>query len=236
MAHIFARTIGGNALTAYWYHFAIMFEALFILTVLDAGSRVGRFLLQDLLGHVWKPMARTSWYPSVLISSLLIVAAWGYFLYQGVMDPLGGINSLWPLFGIANQLLAVVALCIATSILIKMNKARFAWITILPMLWLVMATQTAGYQKIFHSDPRIGFLAEANRLSDSIETGTIPASQIATVQRQIFNNRLDDAVTGLFALMVLVILFDCAREWLAILSKRKAPVLCEAEYRATVFD
>jgi len=236
MAQIFAKTLGGNALTAYWYHFAIMFEALFILTVLDAGSRVGRFLLQDLLGHIWKPMARTSWYPSVLFSSLVIVSAWGYFLYQGVMDPLGGINSLWPLFGIANQLLAVVALCVATSILIKMNKVRYAWITLVPMLWLVLATQTAGYQKIFHSDPRIGFLAEASRLSQTIEDGKVPPAQIATVQRQIFNNRLDAAVTGLFAVMVLVILIDCAREWLAILSRRKLPVLCEAEYRATAYD
>jgi carbon starvation protein len=236
MAQIFARTLGGNTFTAIWYHFAIMFEALFILTVLDAGSRVGRFLLQDLLGHVWKPLARTSWYPSVILTSGLIVAAWGYFLYQGVMDPLGGINSLWPLFGIANQLLAVVALCIATSILIKMNKARFAWVTILPMLWLVMATQTAAYQKIFHSDPRIGFLAEASRLGDLVADGKVPAGQIATIHRQIFNNRLDAAVTAIFALMVLVILTACARQWLAILSRRKIPVLCEAEYQLTAYE
>jgi carbon starvation protein len=236
MAHIFARTLGGSAFTAIWYHFAIMFEALFILTVLDAGSRVGRFLLQDLLGHAWKPLARTGWYPGVILTSLLMVGGWGYFLYQGVTDPLGGINSLWPLFGIANQLLAVVALCVATSILIKMNKARYCWVTILPMLWLVLATQTAGYQKIFHSDPRIGFLAEANRLSGLIAEGKVPVDQITTVHRQIFNNRLDAAVTGLFAVMVLVILVDCAREWLAILSRRKVPVLCEAEYRMTAYD
>jgi len=235
MAHIFSRTLGGHAFTAIWYHFAIMFEALFILTVLDAGSRVGRFLLQDLLGHIWKPLGRTSWYPSVILTSLLIVAAWGYFLYQGVMDPLGGINSLWPLFGIANQLLAVVALCIATSILIKMNKARYVWVTILPMIWLVLATQTAGYQKVFHSDPRIGFLAEAGRLETMIAEGSVPAGQIATVQRQIFNNRLDAAVTGLFAVMILVILVDCARQWIAILSRRQLPVLCEAEYQRTAF-
>jgi len=236
MAHIFARTLGGNAFTAIWYHFAIMFEALFILTVLDAGSRVGRFLLQDLLGHVWKPLARTSWYPSVILTSILIVSAWGYFLYQGVMDPLGGINSLWPLFGIANQLLAVVALCIATSILIKMNKARYAWVTILPMLWLVMATQTAAYQKIFHTDPRIGFLAEANRLDDLISAGKVPPAQIATVHRQIFNSRLDATITAVFAVMVLVILAACAKEWLAILGRRKVPVLCEAEYTVTAID
>jgi carbon starvation protein len=236
MAHIFARTLGGSTFTAIWYHFAIMFEALFILTVLDAGSRVGRFLLQDLLAHIWKPLGRTSWYPSVILTSLLIVAGWGYFLYQGVMDPLGGINSLWPLFGIANQLLSVVALCVATSILIKMKKTRYAWVTILPMLWLVLATQTASYQKIFHSDPHIGFLAEASRLNSLIADGQIPAPQIATIQRQIFNNRLDAAVTGLFAIMVLIILIDCARQWLAILSRRKVPVLCEAEYRLTTYD
>ncbi len=236
MAHIFSRTLGGHTFTAIWYHFAIMFEALFILTVLDAGSRVGRFLLQDLLGHVWKPLGRTSWYPSVILTSFLIVAGWGYFLYQGVMDPLGGINSLWPLFGIANQLLAVVALCVATSILIKMKKARYCWVTILPMLWLVLVTLTAGYQKIFHSDPRIGFLSEAGRLENRIAAGMVSPEQIVTVQRQIFNNRLDAFVTGLFLAMVLVILIDCARNWLAILSRRKVPVLCEAEYQPTTYD
>jgi carbon starvation protein len=235
MAQIFARTLSGSAFTAIWYHFAIMFEALFILTVLDAGSRVGRFLLQDLLGHIWKPLARTSWYPGVIFTSLLIVGGWGYFLYQGVMDPLGGINSLWPLFGIANQLLSVVALCVATSILIKMNKARYAWVTILPMIWLVMATQTAGYQKIFHPDPRIGFWAEAERLSGMLSSGAVPVEKIAIVERQIFNNRLDAVVTGLFAVMVLVILIDCARQWFAILSHRKVPVLHEAEYQQTAY-
>jgi carbon starvation protein len=213
-----------------------MFEALFILTVLDAGSRVGRFLLQDLLGHIWKPLGRTSWYPSVILTSFLIVAGWGYFLYQGVMDPLGGINSLWPLFGIANQLLAVVALCVATSILIKMKKAGYCWVTILPMLWLVLVTLTAGYQKIFHADPRIGFISEAGRLENRIAAGNVLPEQIVAIQRQIFNNRLDAFVTGLFLAMVLVILIDCARNWLAILSRRKVPVLCEAEYRPTTYD
>jgi carbon starvation protein len=233
MAHIFATTLGGQRLMAIWYHFAIMFEALFILTLLDAGSRVGRFMLQDLLGHFWAPLGRTSWYPGVLLSGALIVSAWGYFLYQGVMDPLGGINSLWPLFGIANQLLAAVALCVATTILIKMNKARYAWVTGIPMLWLVIVTQTAGYQKIFDSNPRIGFLAEADRLSGLLAAGKVPASQVDATGRLIFNNRLDAAVTALLAIMVLVILLDSLREWWAILTTRKTPVLREAEYVVT---
>ena len=230
IAHIFSGTLGGKGLMAIWYHFAIMFEALFILTVLDAGSRVGRFLIQDLLGHFWKPLGRTSWYPSVILASALMVGAWGYFLYQGVMDPLGGINSLWPLFGIANQLLAVVALSVGTTILIKMNKARFAWVTLIPMVWLVLATQTAGYQKMFHPQPRIGFLAEANRLSGLLASGQVAAGQVAATERLIFNNRLDAAVTALFAVLVLLIVLASVREWIAILRRRKVPLLQESEY------
>jgi carbon starvation protein len=230
IAHIFSGTLGGKGLMAIWYHFAIMFEALFILTVLDAGSRVGRFLIQDLLGIFWKPLGRTSWYPSVILASALMVGAWGYFLYQGVMDPLGGINSLWPLFGIANQLLAVVALSVGTTILIKMNKARFAWVTLVPMVWLVLATQTAGYQKMFHPQPRIGFLAEANRLSGLLASGQVAAGQVAATERLIFNNRLDAAVTALFAVLVLLIVLASIREWIAILLKRKVALLQESEY------
>jgi carbon starvation protein len=230
IAHIFAGTLGGSRLMAIWYHFAIMFEALFILTVLDAGSRVGRFMLQDLMGQFCKPLGRTGWYPSVFISGSLIVAGWGYFLYQGVMDPLGGINSLWPLFGIANQLLAAVALCVATTILIKMQKLRYAWVTIGPMVWLVLATQTASYQKMFHPDPRIGFLAEADRLGGLLTEGRIPVEKIAATERLIFNNRLDAMVTAMLAILVLVILVDSVRVWLAIIRKRRAPPLNESEY------
>jgi carbon starvation protein len=229
MAAIMGGVISGPGL-ALWYHFAIMFEALFILTTVDAGTRVGRFMLQELGGHAWEPMGRTSWYPSIILSSALVVAGWGYFLYQGVVDPLGGINSLWPLFGIANQLLAAVALCVATSILIKMNKARYAWVTILPMVWVVVVTQTGAYQKLFHPNPRIGFMADARRLTEMIHAGKVGPESLASVERLIFNNRLDAAVTALLAFLVLVILADSAREWIGILRGRKKPSLHEAEY------
>src|SRR3989449_7980141 len=175
MAQIFSSTIGGPRLLSIWYHFAIMFEALFILTVLDAGTRVGRFMIQESAGPVWKPFARSRWTPGILFSSGLIVAAWGYFLYQGVVDPLGGIHSLWPLFGISNQLLAAVALVVATTILLKMGRTRWIWVTLLPMTWLVIITMTASYQKIFDANPRIGFLAYANALAAQVAAGKIPA-------------------------------------------------------------
>src|SRR5438477_7683628 len=210
MAHIFSHSIGGEALMAIWYHFAIMFEALFILTVLDAGTRVGRFMVQDALGHVWKPFGRTSWYPSILMNSALIVAAWGYFLWQGVKDPLGGINSLWPLFGISNQLLATVALCVATTIIIKMHKARYASVTLLPLVWLVSVTFTASLHKMFDANPRIGFLSHARQLA---ATGGNA--------RLIFNDRLDAFVTGILIIMVAMILLESMLEWIRILSGRK---------------
>jgi carbon starvation protein len=228
MAHIFSNLLGAERLMAIWYHFAIMFEALFILTVLDAGTRVGRFMLQDLLGHFWKPLGRTGWYPSIVLTSALIVGAWGYFLYQGVVDPLGGINSLWPLFGISNQLLATIALCVGTTVLIKMNKTRFIWVTLTPLVWLVLVTMTASVQKIWHPDPRLGFLAHARQLSDQITTGVIPAEKLAETQRLIFNDRLDAVVTGVFAVLVLMILVESGRHWYLYVLGRRAPELKEA--------
>jgi carbon starvation protein len=222
MAHIFSNSLGGQAVMALWYHFALMFEALFILTVLDAGTRVGRFMVQDALGHLWKPLARTSWYPSVLATSGLIVAAWGYFLWQGVRDPLGGINSLWPLFGIANQLLATVALCVATTILIKMHRAKFMLVTLAPLIWLVVVTFAASWHKIFDPDPRIGFLAQARKLA--VSGGSA---------RLIFNNRLDAIVTGALIVMVGIILIESLRQWCGILSGRKEAQTKESPFVLT---
>lgn len=210
MAHIFSRSLGGETLMALWYHFAIMFEALFILTILDAGTRVARFMVQDALGHVYKPLGRTSWYPSILGTSALIVGAWGYFLWQGVKDPLGGINSLWPLFGIANQLLATVALCVATTIIIKMHRAKYAAVTLVPLAWLVAVTFTASWYKMFDANPRVGFLAQARVLAAGPATGA--------TARLIFNNRLDAAVTGVLVVMVTLVLVESVRQWWGILS------------------
>jgi carbon starvation protein len=233
MAQIFSSTIGGDRLLSIWYHFAIMFEALFILTVLDAGTRVGRFMIQELGGRVWKPMGRMNWMPGILISSVLIVGAWGYFLYQGVIDPLGGINSLWPLFGISNQLLAAVALVVATTILLKMGRLKWIWVTLLPMAWLVIITMTASYQKIFSANARIGFLSQANAMAAQLAAGKIAAAKLTDTQRLIFNLRLDAVVTAVLAAMILVLLVEALGQWYAILSRGKEPVLQETPYVAT---
>jgi len=227
MAHIFSHSLGGQAVMALWYHFAIMFEALFILTVLDAGTRVGRFMVQDALGHVWEPLGRTSWYPSILSTSALIVAAWGYFLWQGVKDPLGGINSLWPLFGISNQLLATVALCVATTIVIKMGKARYAPVTLVPLVWLVSVTFTASYHKVFDPNPRIGFLAHTQLVATGAATNANA--------RLIFNDRLDALVTGVLIMMVALILLESTLEWMRVLTGRKQARVQEAPFVTTRF-
>jgi carbon starvation protein len=233
MAQIFSGTIGGPRLLSIWYHFAIMFEALFILTVLDAGTRVGRFMVQELGGKIWKPFGRTGWMPGILLSSGLIVAAWGYFLYQGVLDPLGGVDLLWPIFGIANQLLAAVALVVATTILLKMGRVKWIWVTLVPTAWLVAVTMTASFQKVFSPNPAIGLLSNAAGLSAKLTGGLVPAAKIAETQRLIFNRRLDAAVTAALALMILVLIIEAIVQWYQILARRTQPVLHESPYIAT---
>jgi carbon starvation protein len=207
MASIFASAFG-KGLLALWYHFAIMFEALFILTTLDAGTRVGRFMLQDILGNFNKKLGETSYMPSVIFTSALVVAGWGYFLYIGVIDPNGGVNILWPLFGIANQMLAAIALCVATSIIVKSGKARYAWVTALPLTWLVIITTSAAYEKIFSTDLRIGFFAAANDLSAKLSSGMLSAEKAAVAPQLIFNQHLDAYLTMFFVVVLWVVIVD----------------------------
>jgi len=269
MASIFSNAVGGRWLDL-WYHFAIMFEALFILTTIDAGTRVGRYLLQDLLGHVWKPLGDTRSLGANFFASILLVSAWGYFLIQGVRDPLGGINSLWPLFGIANQMLAAIALCLATTVILKMSlgapisrSARidkqqradqeigapkrspwFALVTLLPLVWLLAVTFTAGVQKIWHPDPRIGFLAQTKTLTEQLSTlnetltaaqaggdaKSIAAAKLALQTNRIlhFNNLLDAGVAGAFLGLVSIIVLISVREWILLLARKKMVELREA--------
>jgi carbon starvation protein len=236
MAHLFSRVLGGGGAMAVWYHFAIMFEALFILTTLDAGTRVGRFMLQDLGKHVWEPFGRVSWYPAVLLSSAIFVAMWGHFLYQGVVDPLGGINSLWPLFGISNQLLAAVALCVGTTVIIKMGKARYSWVTMLPLAWLVIVTMSAGWAKLFSDDPKLGFLSHAGMLRGVLDRGALPAGAktAGDAARMIFNDYLDAGVAAFFMVSVVVILADSIREWWAVIGGRKPATTTEVPFEGAM--
>ncbi len=235
MASIFGSAFGEHLL-AIWYHFAIMFEAVFILTTLDAGTRVGRFMLQDLLGNMWPKMGQTSWYPSVLLSSALVVAGWGYFLYIGVIDPNGGVNILWPLFGISNQLLAAIALTVATGILIKGGKWRVAWVTALPLAWLTILTTTAVYEKITSADPRLGFFAAADDLSTKLAAGLLSPDKAAVAPQLIFNQQLDAWLALLFVGLLWVIILDMLR--MSYRSLRGLPVLCSAEapYQQTALE
>ena len=222
MSQIFAAAFGGG-LQAFWYHFAIMFEALFILTTVDAGTRVGRFMLQDTLGNVYKPMANVSWKPGLWFSSAVVVSAWGYFLYTGVTNPLGGINQLFPLFGIANQLLAAIALAVATTLLIKHGKLKWAWVTGVPLAWDAAVTLTASWQKVFHDDPRIGFFAQRARFSEALANEEVlaPAKDLDQMQAVVTNSTVDGILAGFFALLVVIILVECTRVSVrAILAQR----------------
>ncbi len=229
MATIFSNTFGGTLL-AMWYHFAIMFEVMFILTTLDAGTRVGRFMLQDVLKHVWKPMGDVSSYPMTVISSLIFVSAWGYFLIQGVQDPLGGVNILWPLFGISNQLLAGIALCVATGILIKMGRLRYAWITGLPLTWLAVICTWGALEKTFSANPAIGFLSGAADMAAKLAAGTLPAAKAAVAPQLILGQRIDAALAVIFATLLWVVIIDMLRISWRQVSGRQVPPLSESAY------
>ena len=240
MSAIFAQVTAflGAGLQAFWYHFAIMFEALFILTTVDAGTRVGRFMIQDLVGNVWRPFARTSWLPGNIIASALIVAAWGYFLYAGVNDPQGGIYTLFPLFGIANQLLAAVALTVGTTILIKMGKLRYAWVTALPLAWDAAVTLTASWYKIFSPDPLIGFFAQRSAAIEAANKGELygNAENAADVQQIITNSTVDGILSIIFALAIIVVILDAARVWFGLIRGTKEPELSEAPWQESNLD
>jgi carbon starvation protein len=233
MAQIFSQVIGGQTMMAFWYHFAILFEALFILTACDAGTRAGRFMLQDLLGTFVPSFRQTNSWPANLTATGLCVAAWGYILYQGVVDPLGGINSLWPLFGISNQMLAGVALMLCTVVLFKMKRHQYAWVTIAPACWLLICTLTAGWEKVFNANPKIGFLALANKFQAAIDQGEVlaPATSVEQMQQIVFNNYLDAVLAMFFIFVVVSILFytivACVKAW-----HEGKPTSCELPYEA----
>lgn len=229
MASIFGSAFG-QGLLALWYHFAIMFEAVFILTTLDAGTRVGRFMLQDFLGNFSPRLGQTSWYPSVLLTSGAVVAAWGYFLYIGVIDPNGGVNILWPLFGISNQMLAAIALCVATGILVKSGKLKYAWVTGVPLAWLAMVTTSAAWEKIFSPDLRVGFFAAADSLAEKLAAGALPPEKAAVAPQLIFNQRLDAWLTMFFMVMLWTIILDMLRVCARHLQGKKVPPLSESPH------
>jgi carbon starvation protein len=229
MAQMFSGILRSDAATSLWYHFAIMFEALFILTTIDAGTRVGRFLMQDLLGSIWKPLANTRSTLANLVASGLFVAAWGWFLYQGVIDQNGGIRTLWPIFGIANQLLAVIALSLGATVLIKMGRVRYIWVMIAPLAFLLSVTVSAGYMKIFSPDPALGFLSAAGSLRTKIAAGGSVA-ELTAWNQMLMNQYINTAVTALFITLVLLIVGACVREWFLLLTKRKVSKLTESDY------
>ncbi|MCM2389836.1 carbon starvation CstA family protein [Streptomyces albipurpureus] len=235
MSQIFSDVIGGEGMKAFWYHFAIMFEALFILTTVDAGTRVGRFMLQDMLGNVWKPLGRVHWKPGIWLASALVVAGWGYFLYAGATDPLGGINQLFPLFGIANQLLAAVALTVATTVLIKSGRFRWAWVTGAPLAFTVAVTFTASWQKVFSPDPRVGFFAQRDRYSDAIDAGTVlpPAKSMDDMHTIVTNSTVDGVLIILFVVLVTAVIVNAAVVCVRTLRSPTPPSTTETPYVAS---
>jgi carbon starvation protein len=216
MSQIFSQIFGGEALRAFWYHFAIMFEALFILTTVDAGTRVGRFMLQDTIGNVYRPMRDVSWKPGVWVTSAAVVAAWGYFLYTGVTNPLGGINQLFPLFGIANQLLAAIALTVCTTLLIKTGRVKWAWVTGIPLAWDATVTLTASWQKVFSDSPTLGFFAQRARYQEALDAGKVlaPAKSLEAMQTVVTNSIVDGVLAAFFALLVVIVIADAVRVWI----------------------
>ncbi len=231
MSEIFSSATG-EGLRAFWYHFAIMFEALFILTTVDAGTRVGRFMLQDTLGNVWKPIGRVSWKPGLWATSAIVVGAWGWFLYGGVTNPLGGINQLFPLFGIANQLLAAVALTVATTLLIKHGKLKWAWVTGIPLAWDAAVTLTASYQKVFSGDPALGFFAQRDRFQDAIDRGEVlaPAQNMDEMSTVVTNSTVDGVLAALFAVLIIIVILDASRIWVKAIRARKPLPTTEVEF------
>nr|WP_229376163.1 carbon starvation CstA family protein [Streptomyces spirodelae] len=232
VSNIFSEIVGGAGMKAFWYHFAIMFEALFILTALDAGTRVGRFMLQDMLGNVYKPFRRVSWWPGLLFSSAAIVALWGYFLWVGVHEPLGGINQLFPLFGIANQLLAAVALAVCTTLLVKSGRLKWAWVTAVPLVWDAVVTLTASWQKVFSTDPKVGFFQQRANYQEAIDQGKViaPAKNMDDMHTVVTNSTVDGVLSALFAILVIVVLADAARTCVRAVRHPESTRMHEAPY------
>ncbi|AWK11329.1 carbon starvation protein A [Streptomyces spongiicola] len=232
MSEIFSAVVGGAGMKAFWYHFAIMFEALFILTTLDAGTRVGRFMLQDSLGNVYQPMKRISWKPGVWFASAVVVGGWGYFLWVGVHDPLGGINQLFPLFGIANQLLAAVALAVCTTLLVKSGRLKWAWVTAVPLAWDATVTLTASWQKVFSGDPKVGFFSQREKYRAGIDSGEVlaPAKSMDDMHTIVTNSTVDGVLSALFALLIVVVLADAARVCFRAISRPETVRLAEVPY------
>ncbi|MEU7158374.1 carbon starvation CstA family protein [Streptomyces chrestomyceticus] len=232
VADIFSQVFGGAGMKAFWYHFAIMFEALFILTALDAGTRVGRFMLQDMLGNVYKPFRRVSWKPGLVLCSAAVVALWGYFLWVGVHEPLGGINQLFPVFGIANQLLAAVALTVCTTLLVKSGRLKWAWITGVPLAWDAVVTLTASWQKVFSGDPKVGFFTQRSVYQDAIDAGKVlpPAKSMDDMHTVVTNSTVDGVLSAVLALLIVVVIADAARVCVRHLRDPAASRLSEAPY------